>query len=58
MPLWKSLNLSEFVVGRSWSVGRGVRHNEAPLFSRNWLENSEGTCSSIASVYALQTAIN
>jgi hypothetical protein len=55
--MW-SLNLSEFVVDRSWSVKRGVRRNEAPLFSRNWLENGEETCSSIASVYALQTAIN
>src|SRR5262244_617952 len=53
-----TLNLSEFVVGRSWSVGRGVHRNEAPLFSRNWLENGEETCSSIASVDALQTAIN
>ena len=56
-PLFRgrfSLNLSEFVVGRSWSVGRGVRRNAAPLFSRNWLENGEETCSSIASVDALK----
>src|SRR4029450_4073908 len=58
LPLQGSLNLSEFVVGRSWSVGRGVRRNEAPLFSRNWLENGEETCSSRARVFALQTAIN
>ena len=53
-----SLNLSEFVVGRSWSVKRGVRRNEAPLFSRNWLENGEETRSPSASFYALQTAID
>jgi hypothetical protein len=54
----RSLNLSEFVVGWSWHMCVRVRLNEAPIFSRDWLENGEEMHSSSASVYALQTAIN
>jgi hypothetical protein len=34
-----------------------VRLNEAPLFSRDWLENGEEMHSSSASVYVLQIAM-
>jgi len=36
-----SLNLSEFVDGRGWSIYGSVRLNEAPRFARDWLENRE-----------------
>jgi hypothetical protein len=52
------LNFSEFVVSWSWYMCVRVRLNEAPLFSRDGLDNGEEMRSSSGSVYALQTAIN
>jgi hypothetical protein len=53
-----SLNFSELVVGLGWYMCVRVRLIEAPLFSRDWLDNGEEMHSSSGSVYALQTAIN
>ena len=53
-----SLNLSDFVVGRSWCRCIRVRFTAAALFSRDWLANGEERRSAAASMYALQTAIN
>ena len=55
---FQPLNLSEFVVNCSRSRCVRVRLTEAPLFSRDWLENGEQTRSVSANIYALQTAIN
>src|SRR5438093_9153642 len=54
----RPLNFSEFVVGRRWSVGGGVRLNVASLFARTWLENGEETHRFRAKVDTLHTAIN
>jgi hypothetical protein len=52
------LNLSDFVVGRSWCRCIHVCLHAASLFSSDWRENGEEMHSSSASIYALQTAIN
>ena len=54
----ESLNLSDFVVGRSGCRCIRVCLNAASLFSRDWLENGEEMHSSSASIDALQTAIH
>ena len=41
LVLPRTLNLSEFVDGRGWSIYGSVRLNEAPRFARDWLENRE-----------------
>src|SRR5262245_1311289 len=56
--LWSSyvaLNVSDFVVGRSWCLYIRVCLNAVSLFARDWLDNGAQMHSSSASIDALQT---
>ena len=54
----ESLNVSDFVVGCSWSVGVGVSLKKAPLSVRNRREKSKPMRSATARSDALPTARN
>ena len=53
---WYALNVSDFVDGRSWSVGGGVRRKKAPLCARHRLETREPLRRSTASLDARHPA--